>query len=300
MTKEVFKLNWEDAVLAAATVVWMAAPKGMAVFHLYTVGAMVLILSLGFNRGLWAGLSRALLACTAVYLFTVYGPMRHMMWLEIFSLASCGAFAGILGWKQRKAQDALERSFYQTLETLARALEARDPYTEGHTQRTARYAAAIASEMGLNGPLLTTITRAGLLHDLGKIGTPDAVLRKEGTLTPAERGEINRHPAAGAGILKGLEFLSEAAVLVRHHHENYDGSGYPDGLAGSAIPLGARILAAADTLDAMTTDRPYRKGLSFAEAEKELERKAGSQFDPAVIVAFKRTRLAAGGVGGKL
>lgn len=277
--------------MAALTLGWMAAPKGMAVFHLYTVGCMVLILSLGFNRGLAAGLSRALLACAAVLLFAAYGPMRHMMWLEIFSLASCGAFAGILGWKQRKAEDALKRSFYQTLEALARALEARDPYTEGHTQRTARYAVAIAREMGLDEPARTAIEQAGLLHDLGKIATPDAILRKEGPLTPAERAEMLRHPAAGSRILSGVEFLSRAAVLVRHHHESYDGSGYPDGLAGSAIPLGARILAAADTLDAMTTDRPYRKGLSFAEAGLELERGAGSQFDPAVIAALKRASL---------
>lgn len=299
MAKDLFKFTWEDGALAALTAAWLAAPKGMAVFHAYTVGAMILILSLGFRRGLAAGLSRTCAVCTAVYLSAIYGPMDHEMWLEIFSLASCGAFAGILGWKQRKAQDALEESFCQTLEVLARALEARDPYTQGHTKRTAGYADAIALEMGLDGGARTLVTRAALLHDLGKIGTPDAVLRKEGSLTPAERGEINRHPADGARILGGVGFLKEAADLVRHHHENYDGSGYPDGLAGSAIPLGARILAAADTLDAMTTDRPYRKGLSFAEAGEELERKAGRQFDPAVIEAFKRTKLAAAGGAGR-
>jgi len=295
MAKDLLKLTWEDGALAAATAVWLAAPKGMTVFHLYTVGAMLFILSLGFRRGLAAGLSRTLVACAAVFLSAIYGPMAHEMWLEIFSLASCGVFAGVLGWKQRKAQDALKRSFYQTLEALARALEARDPYTEGHTQRTARYAVAIARELGLDEPARTTIEQAGLLHDLGKIATPDAILRKEGPLTPAERTEMLRHPAAGSRILSGVEFLSGAAVLVRSHHENYDGTGYPDGLAGGAIPLGARVLAAADTLDAMTTDRPYRKGLSFAEAQRELERGAGSQFDPAVVTALKRTDLIAAG-----
>lgn len=296
MAENLLKFTWEDGALAALTAAWLAAPKGMTVFHIYTVGAMVLILSLGFRRGLTAGLSRTGAVCAVVYLSAMYGPMGHQMWLEIFSLASCGAFAGVLGWKQRKAQDALEESFCQTLDVLASALEARDPYTQGHTKRTAGYADSIALEMGLDGETRILINRAALLHDLGKIGTPDAVLRKEGSLTPAERGEINRHPADGARILKGVGFLKEAAALVRYHHENYDGSGYPDGLAGSAIPLGARILAAADTLDAMTTDRPYRKGLSFAEAEKELEKKAGSQFDPAVIEAFKGAKL--GGRGG--
>lgn len=285
--------------MTALTLAWIAAPKGMVAFHLYTLGVMGFILSLGFSRGLATGLSRTMLACAAAALFAVYGPMRHMMWLELFSLASCGGFAGIMGWKQRKAQDALKHGFSQTLEVLARALEARDPYTEGHNQRTAHYAAAIAGEMRLDEAARAIITQAGLLHDLGKIGTPDAVLRKEGPLTPAERGEINRHPAAGARILKNVGFLEEAAVLVRHHHENYDGSGYPDGLAGAAIPLGARILAAADTLDAMTTDRPYRKGLSFAAAQRELERGAGGQFDPEVVEALNRARPAPGGAGEK-
>lgn len=296
--RDISGLTWEDGALAALTAAWAAAPKGMAVFHAYTVGAMLFILSLGFRRGLAAGLSRTAAVCGAVFLSAMYGPMEHEMWLEILSLASCGAFSGILGWKQRKARNALEESFCQTLDALAGALEARDPYTQGHTKRTAGYADAIARQLGLDVEARTLLSRAALLHDLGKIGTPDAVLRKEGPLTPAERGEINRHPADGARILKGVDFLKAAAVLVRHHHENYDGSGYPDGLAGGAIPLGSRILAAADTLDAMTTDRPYRKGLPFSEARAELERRAGTQFDPAVVEALARVRLPAAGVNG--
>lgn len=297
MPRNIFSFSWEDGALSALTAAWAAAPRGMAVFHAYTVGAMLFILSLGFRRGLAAGLSRTAAVCAAVFLSALYGPMEHEMWLEILSLASCGAFSGILGWKQRKAQDALEESFCQTLDALAGALEARDPYTQGHTKRTAAYAESIAGAMGLDAETRTVLGRAALLHDLGKIGTPDAILRKEGPLTPAERGEINRHPADGARILRGVAFLRGEAELVRHHHESYDGSGYPDGLAGGAIPLGARILAAADTLDAMTTDRPYRKGLSFSEARAELERRAGAQFDPAVIEALKRAAPAGTGQG---
>lgn len=289
--KDLLNFTWEDGALAALTVAWLAASKGMTVFHVYTVGAMIFILSLGFRRGLPAIFSRTAAVCAAVFLAAMYGPMEHRMWLEIFSLAVCGAFSGILGWKQRKAQDALEESFCRTLDALAGALEARDPYTQGHTSRTAAYADAIAGAMGLSARNRTMLKRAALMHDLGKIGTPDAILRKDGPLTPAERGEIVRHPADGARILRGLGFLREEAQLVRHHHESYDGSGYPDGLAGGAIPLGARILAAADTLDAMTTDRPYRKGLPFSEARRELQRCAGAQFDPAVIAAIKTAAL---------
>lgn len=290
-TRELQRLTWEDGTLVGVTLAWMAAPQGMTLFHIYTVAVMILILSLGFNRGLIVGLSRSAGACIAVMLFGAFSSMRHLMWMETFSLAGCGTFAGILGDRQRRAQEQLKESFRQTLELLARALEARDPYTEGHSRRTARYAAAIAREMSLNGTARVEIEQAGLLHDLGKIGTPDVVLRKEGPLSDDERATIRHHPVIGAQILSGVAFLEKAAVFVRHHHECYDGSGYPDGLSGPAVPLGSRILAVADALDAMTTDRPYRKALRLGDAMLELERGASRQFDPAVLEALKRAHL---------
>lgn len=291
MTKGLARLSWEDGALIGATLAWMAAPKGMALFHLYTMAVMVLILSLGFSRGLSVGLARAAGACLAIILFASFGSMRHSMWMDVFSLAGCGAFAGFLGERQRRAQERLKDSFSQTLEALARALEARDPYTEGHSRRTARYAAAIAREAGLTGDAHAAIEQAGLLHDLGKIGTPDAVLRKGGPLTGEEQALMRRHSVVGAQILAGVAFLKEAATLVRHHHEHYDGTGYPDNLSGSAIPMGSRILAVADAIDAMTTDRPYRKALRLGDALAELERGSGRQFDPAVLETLKRARL---------
>lgn len=286
--RDILRLGWEDAWLAVLTAAWLLAPASMSYFHLYTLAAMILILHLGSTRGLWAGLSRAAVACAAVAFSALYGPMRHSMTLEVLSLAGCGGLAGFLGDRQRRAREELRRSFYDTLQVLARTLAARDPYTEGHTYRTARYAVAIARQLGLDEASLAAIEQAGILHDLGKIGTPDAVLRKEGSLDEIEKEEMMRHSIVGGRILEGVDFLAPAAGLVRHHHEKYDGSGYPDGLAGEGIPLGARILAAADALDAMTTDRPYHKAVDFPAALREIERGARRQFDPGVVEALKR------------
>jgi putative nucleotidyltransferase with HDIG domain len=291
LSARLFRLTWEDWTLAAVTSAWVVAPKAMPFFHLYTIAAMVLTLSLGSTRGLWVALSRAGGACVVILLGAVYGPMRHLMGLEVLSMAGCGLFAGLLGERQRRAREELKRSFLDTLQVLARALSARDPYTQGHTLRTARYAVAIAREMKADAAALAAIEQAGLLHDLGKIGTPDAVLRKEGPLTAPEQNEMRRHPIIGGKILEGVAFLADAADLVRHHHEHYDGSGYPEGLSGADIPLGARILAVADALDAMTTDRPYHKAMVLSEAVREVERSAGKQFDPLVSDALKRVRL---------
>jgi putative nucleotidyltransferase with HDIG domain len=151
-----------------------------------------------------------------------------------------------------------------------------------------KYAVAIAREMGLDEHEMHTLRHTALLHDIGKIGISESILQKPGKLTDEEFRFIQCHPVLGAHILESIEFLREVRSQMKHHHEKFDGSGYPDGLAGSAIPLGARIISVADTYDAMTSTRPYRQGLAHEVALEELKRCSGTQFDPAVVDAFVR------------
>ncbi|MFS8533214.1 diguanylate cyclase [Sphaerobacter thermophilus] len=175
------------------------------------------------------------------------------------------------------------------IRTLAATVDAKDSYTRGHSERVAAYARAIAVELGLPQLEVETIELAGLLHDIGKIGVPDLVLQKPGRLDPDERALIMEHAALGAKILADNLALMPLVPLVRHHHEWYDGSGYPDGLSGDDIPLGAAIIAVADTYDTMTTDRPYRKAPGRERARAEILRCSGTQFNPRVVAAFLRT-----------
>jgi putative nucleotidyltransferase with HDIG domain len=181
-----------------------------------------------------------------------------------------------------------ESAYDSTLRALSLALDVRDRETEGHAQRVARYMDLLARELRSPQLDVRTLRRGALLHDLGKIGIPDEVLRKTGELDGSEWRIMKRHPAYGARILAGIPYLSGAAEIVRHHHERFDGSGYPDGLAGEDIPLGARIFSLADALDAMTSDRPYRRAMSLEDAISEIERCSGKQFDPALVNAFLR------------
>src|SRR3954467_14373013 len=184
---------------------------------------------------------------------------------------------------------ALERvaeSYSNTLAALVHALDAREHETSDHSQRVVRYTLAVAQRMGIPESTLEVIGRGALLHDIGKIGVPDSILLKPGPLTPAEWVEMRRHPEVGFRILQSIEFLRPAAEIVLAHQERWDGGGYPRKLRGEALPLGARIFAIADTLDAMTSDRPYRKAATFAQARLEIARCAGTQFDPRCVAAF--------------
>lgn len=180
----------------------------------------------------------------------------------------------------------IERTYLETVMALALAVEAKEPYTGGHTKRVGFYAQKVGEAMGVDEETKKILQHAGVLHDVGKIGIKDDILLKSDSLTPEERRIMEQHSVIGEAILKPVRSLIKVAELVRHHHERYDGSGYPDGLKGEAIPLGARILTAADSYDAMVTDRPYRKRLSVEQAREELRRGAGTQFDPAVVEAF--------------
>ena len=182
---------------------------------------------------------------------------------------------------------ALEATSFASIEALARAIDARDPYTYGHSARVARLSFEIAREMGLQPDELATLGRAALLHDIGKIGVEDRVLRKPGPLTKREVIAMRAHPVIGYEMLKGLQFLESSLRGIRHHHEHWDGTGYPDGLRGEDIPLAVRILTVADALDALTSDRPYRAAMSFSAAVATIEAGAGIQFDPSVIRALR-------------
>lgn len=166
------------------------------------------------------------------------------------------------------------------------AIDAKDGYTSGHSVRVARYAVRLAIQMGCCGPILHTLFSAGLLHDLGKIGIDHRVLRKTGRLTDDEIEHIKQHPEIGCRILVALPSLQEVRPAVLYHHEKWDGSGYPHQLQGEAIPWMARVLAVADAYDAMTSDRPYRKGMAACRADQILRGDAGSHWDPAVVRAF--------------
>ena len=180
----------------------------------------------------------------------------------------------------------VEESYKITLEALVMALDAREHETSAHSQRVREYTLTLARNFGLNHEELVQLGRGALLHDVGKIGVKDSILLKPGKLTDAEWVEMRKHPQIGYEILRNIAFLSAAAEIVLCHQERWDGNGYPNGLAGTDIPLGARIFAVVDTLDAMTSDRPYRKALSFDVALREIRTGAGTQFDPQVAKAF--------------
>ncbi|MEJ7750235.1 MAG: HD domain-containing phosphohydrolase [Thermoleophilaceae bacterium] len=187
---------------------------------------------------------------------------------------------------ERARAEELRGSYVDTVRALTNALEARDAYTGAHAVRVAAYGLELARRVD---PQLATnpqVEFGFLLHDVGKVAIPDGILHKADHLGDEERVLMRRHPEIGYEIVSGIESLAEAAEIVRHHHERWDGSGYPDGLAGEKIPLADRVFAVADTLDAITTDRPYRPGSSLAEARVEIRGMAGSQFDPTVVSAL--------------
>jgi putative nucleotidyltransferase with HDIG domain len=186
----------------------------------------------------------------------------------------------------RQAMEDLENSYDVTLEALGDALDLKDSETEGHSKRVTAYTIALARAMGISPGQIKIIARGAFLHDIGKMAIPDEILRKPGSLTPEEQEVMREHCTRGYHILRKIPFLSEAAEIVYSHQEHYDGSGYPAGISGNQIPIGARIFAVADTLDAITSDRPYRKARSFDVAREEILRCSGTQFDPAVVEVF--------------
>jgi putative nucleotidyltransferase with HDIG domain len=198
--------------------------------------------------------------------------------------------------ENKRLIEALEQGYLDTIRSLASAIDAKDPYTRGHSHRVAALAVEIGRELNLSQEAVQALEYGGVLHDIGKIGMPDAILAKVTQLTADERDMARTHPHVGAEIVAGVAFLAAAAPAIRNHHERWDGQGYPDGLAGDAIPLVARIVNAADTWDACTSNRPYQKAFTSDEALGILARLRGTQLDPGVhdaLVAVIRRRRAA-------
>lgn len=252
------------------------AASGSGVCHLLGLaGIAVLVGGTGLGNEVWSG--RA----------------------DLLILSVAGA---LVGWSRDRevrlreelieSNRLLRRDLVRVSEALMQAVEAKDAYTGGHLRRVSEYAVAVGEKLGLRGRDLETLHYASLLHDVGKLGVPESVLGKEGPLDDQETEIMRRHPEIGARMLERLELLSGAAPLVLHHQERFDGNldgqhpGYPRGLAGENIPLGARIIAVVDAFDAMTTTRPYRPALPGDEAAAVLRRERGRQFDPRVVDAF--------------
>jgi putative nucleotidyltransferase with HDIG domain len=184
----------------------------------------------------------------------------------------------------------LRTAYIQTIRALAEAIDAKDAYTRGHSERVAVYSSRLAREMGLRKEMIERVYFSGLLHDVGKIGVPDAIITKPDRLTTQEYLEIQKHPEIGAKILEPVEFLRHIVPCVRHHHEWFDGCdrGYPERLRGDQIPLPSRLILVCDTVEAMTSDRPYRSALPLETVVRELDKYSGTQFDPVCVEAFLR------------
>ncbi len=182
-----------------------------------------------------------------------------------------------------RERNTLENSYLATINSLAYAIESRDAYTRGHSERVAMYSVWLGEKLGLTKRRLRMMQHCCRLHDVGKIGIPDRILLKPGRLTLEERAQVEFHPVYGVEILAGLKFIVKGLPQILHHHERYDGKGYPYGLKKDRIPLDVRIISVADAFDAMTSDRPYRKALKTPEVIAEFKRNSGTQFDPLIV-----------------
>jgi putative nucleotidyltransferase with HDIG domain len=200
-------------------------------------------------------------------------------------LSIIGNQAGIAIENARLATD-LEELFTGSLKTLVATIEAKDSVTSGHSIRVTSISQAIGKELGLSKEAIRILRISALLHDIGKVGVPESILGKPAPLSENEFIRIKEHPSRGAEIIENIKNVEEIVTAVKHHHERYDGGGIPDGLKGDNIPLISRIIAVADAYDAMTFDRPYRKGVTSDKAVKEIQRCSGTQFDPKIVEAF--------------
>ena len=217
---------------------------------------------------------------------TVYTSKPRDFSQDEIDLLSTFASQASIAIENAKLYADMKQQHMSMIMALAAAIEAKDSYTRGHSNNVMGYAVKISREMGLSEEEIDTIRYAGLLHDIGKIGIKDDILSKKEKLTPEEMSELRKHPEYGATIMEQVELLKDIAPLTLYHHERFDGKGYPLGLKGKQIPLGARILTVADTFDAMITDRPYRKAFPYAYVKREMKKASGTQLDPEIVAVF--------------
>lgn len=214
-------------------------------------------------------------------------PLSHSFYTgNDLNIAQSLANQAAIAVKNAYLYQDLQKSFLDAVAALIKAIEAKDKYTRGHSQRVTEYSLAIAKILALSKEEMKVIKFCGLMHDIGKIGIGDSILHNPSKLSSKEYEIIKSHSVMGEEIIQPVGFLKKGLPLIRHHHERYDGRGYPDGLRGKAIPLMARIMAVADSFDAMTSDRPYRKALSLEKSIRELKKESGTQFDPEIVKAF--------------
>ncbi|MBI2840625.1 MAG: HD-GYP domain-containing protein [Acidobacteria bacterium] len=273
-----------------------ATPAGPHEWHWVHLAAQKLYLVPILVAAAWLGVSRTILvtlAVSALFVLHIVTDWRGYEMVQadqigdLVNLWVAALVASLLFQRIGRSLERIHRSHEETLHALAASLDLREHGTGQHSCRVREYALLLADRLGLCGEAARwNLATGAFLHDVGKIGVSDSILLKPGALTDVERAEIKRHPDLGAALIGGIESLGEARELVLCHHERYDGTGYPRGLAGEAIPLGARIFAVADAFDAMTTDRPYRRALSFREVRASIAAERGTHFDPVVLDAF--------------
>jgi len=220
-------------------------------------------------------------------LLGVSGEQRNFSQVELEIFCSLGSQAAV-AMENANLYKKLRAAFLHTAEALAEAIDSRDSYTGGHTRRVQKYSLLLAHSLGLKITEQEALRLAAILHDIGKIGIDDAILRKKGSLSEEEKAAMKTHPDIGAKILAHVEEMRDVIPGVRHHHEWFDGSGYPDGLKGEEIPIHARIISIVDAFDALTTGRPYRKALTETTALSEMEKGSGSHFDPDLLKIFEK------------
>lgn len=269
---------------------WLALILGGTTYFVINAGSVALMLSLFYKVPLWSFVRTTMMGAVASYLALI--PVTYVMMAAYKSVGFPGLvlfFLPLLVARHSfQMYTEVRRSYDDMVRALADALEARDSYTAGHAERVGQIAMGLGRALGLSEDRLELIGLAGLLHDIGKIAVPDRILNKKNRLTGAERATMRRHPVIGYGIVRHIKFLEDGVKWVRHHHEQWDGTGYPEGLKGEEIPLGARIIAVADSLDAMLSDRPYRMARRLVQAAEELSKNSGTQYDPKIIETFLR------------
>lgn len=266
--------------------------KDMFYLHIIAISLMILMLVKCYYQGIRNGLFwLGLIVLPFVISMFKDSILTKNELSEILLILAPSITAGVLGDKQRRYIKQLKETYIATLKALAETTDARDNYTQGHSERVAKYAVLIAKEMLLTERQIYYLEQAALLHDIGKIAVSDTVLHKTGSLNEEEWVIMKKHPEYSQRIVSNLNFLSETLPTILYHHKRFDNKGYPFEKLEGEIPVAAGILAVADAFDAMTSDRPYRNRLSLAQAFEELEKCSGTQFDPEVVGVFKRIKI---------